>query len=89
MSKDNNAAAILAFTTGAGLALGTGTSVWLYGIYIGSVASTVTIKSGLAGTVSQISVVASMDFATPLQLAAGTATMTSSGGSAAVAYRAR
>lgn len=87
--KGNEAAALLATTTGAGIALGTGTSVWIYGVHISSAATTVTIKGGPAGTASLLILAASIDFSTPLQLAAGTATMTSSGGSASIAYRAR
>lgn len=79
--KHLNAAALLALTTGAGVVIGT--NVDICGVYIGSVATTVTIKSG---TVSQMEVTSSIDFYPPIACVNGPITATSSGGTFYVAY---
>lgn len=85
MQKNASAAAILAFTTGAGIVLGTN-GVKLYGVAIGSVASTVTIKSG---TATQIETIASVNMGVVPVLLTGTVSATSSGGSFAAFYEAQ
>lgn len=81
--KHANSAAILALTTGAGIAIGT--NVDISGVYVGSVATTVTLKAGAAGTTSFMEVVSNIDFYPPIALS-GPITATSSGGSFYVAY---
>jgi len=81
--KHGNAAAVLALTTGAGLVLGT--NVDITGVYVGSAATTVTIKGGADGTASYIEVVANASFYPPIAVN-GPVTATSSGGTFYVAY---
>jgi hypothetical protein len=81
--KHANAAAILALTTGAGLVIGT--NVDITGVYIGSAASTVTIKGGADGTASYIEVVGNVSYYPPIAVD-GPVTATSSGGTFYVAY---
>ncbi len=80
-----NSLQLLAHTTGAGIAIGTGTNVDIGGVTIGSVATTVTIKSG---TSTLMELTASQDFACPVNVT-GVITATSSGGSFTVRYRSR
>lgn len=79
--KHGNAAAVLASTTGAAIAIGT--NIAISSVLIGSVATTVNIVNS-AGTL-QFSLTQSLDIYPPIAIV-GPCTMTSSGGSAAIAF---
>jgi hypothetical protein len=92
MGKDYNASTLSAWTTGAGIAVGTNVDVC--GVWAGTAATTVTLKHGAAGTASFIVMSAAAPGAYislgPVPIASsGPLNGTSSGGSFAVAYRQR
>lgn len=79
--KHANSAAILAWTTGTGIVIGT--NVDISTINIGSVATTVSIYSN---TTKCMEFVSSLDLYPPVALPNGPITATSSGGSFSIAY---
>lgn len=83
MLKHANAAAVLALTTGAAIAIGTNVDV--SGVYVGSAATTVTIKGGAAGTTTILEVSGNVSYNPPIAIA-GPANGTSSGGSFYVTF---
>lgn len=87
--KQNNAMAISAWTTGAGIAIGT--NVDFGGVWVGSAATTVTLLHSAAGTASFIVVSGANAVLGGAQIIASTGPLngTSSGGSFAVIYRSR
>ena len=79
--KHANSAALIAYTSGAGIAIGT--NVDIAGIYVGSAATTVTL---IVGTQTQMVTAVSIDFYPAIACANGPITATSSGGSFYVSY---
>lgn len=79
--KHGNASALLASTTGAGIAVGT--NIAISTVFIGSVATTVTFVNS-AGT-TQFSLTQSLDIYPPVAIV-GPVTATSSGGNFAVSF---
>lgn len=87
MGKQNDAMEISAWTTGGGLAIGT--NVDIGGVLMGSAPTTLTLKAGLDGTATVMSISgASIAFAVPIA-SSGPLTGTSSGGSFAVLFKKR
>lgn len=84
MGKQNDALVLSAWTTGAGIAIGT--NIDIGGVLMGAAASTITVKVGTA-TIMSLSG-GSVVFDSPIAVT-GAVNGTSSGGSFALLYRAR
>lgn len=85
MGKQNDAMELSAWTTGAGIAIGT--DIDIGGVLMGAAATTVTVKDP-DGTIFAISG-GSVVFGSPVVGHAGAITGTSSGGSFALLFRKR
>lgn len=86
MSKQANAMELSAWTTGAGIAIGT--NVDIGGVVVGATATTVTLKVGTA-TLFDCSGASTVLVSSPAGITAGAVTGTSSGGSFAVLFKQR
>ncbi len=86
MGKQHNSYQLSAWTTGAGIAIGT--NIDIGGVLMGAAASTITLKLGTA-TIMALSGGSVTFEAAPVGVAAGAVSGTSSGGSFAVLFRQR
>jgi hypothetical protein len=85
MGKGNNALKLSAWTTGDGIAIGT--NVRFGGVWIGTAATTITLKVGTASMLTVSGVNTFISVGPEVIAVSGALNGTSSGGSFAVAYR--